>query len=186
MEMFATGLGWKELRTKTCRESEHLQRYFIACPSSLYLQEYEQHHSTSSCNSLHTCKQFKQRDTHIDTHGISAPWLPSKWFVSRDPSCSAGWNKSHQAGSDFLYVDRMPNVIWRLGEHRIGPNSAWLCDVILSLDESLAHSHTFVFTKNSQKRTLTHTLMHFDTQCLADILFLLCKVGAMSSNPFST
>lgn len=76
------------------------------------------------------------------------------------PSYSAGLNKSHQAGSDSSYVDRMPNVIWRLGEHGIGPNSALLCDVILSLDESAQSrslTHIPASAQNSQKHALTQS-----------------------------
>lgn len=126
--------------------------------------------SQHSCDfNLHMCKHFKQTRctgkltlTQTHTHAIAAAaaaaWLPSKWFVSRHPSSSAGLNKSHQAGSDSSYVDRMPNVIWRLGEHRIGPNGASPCDVILSLDESLTRSRTCApSARNSQKRGLTRS-----------------------------
>lgn len=110
------------------------------------------------------------------THSVLGPWLPSKWFVSRDPSYSAGLNKSHQAASDSSYVDVMLNVIWRLGEHRIGPCSASqgtlsLCDVIFSfvdsvhslmLSLSLCLSHTLTPTTNNQNPQCdTHCLIYY-------------------------
>lgn len=123
------------------------------------------------------------------THSVLGPWLPSKWFVSRDPSYSAGLNKSHQAASDSSYVDVMLNVIWRLGEHRIGPCSASqgtlsLCDVIfsfvdsvhslmlsLSLSVSCTHSHP-------QQTIKIHNVTH-----IAWYIIALYKAGAISSTP---
>lgn len=109
--------------------------------------------------------------THVykDTHIVRAPWLPSGWFVSRDPSYSAGLNKSHQVGSDSSYVDGMPNVIWRLGEHEIGPSSASsdtlsLCDVVLSCSVFSSSAFFFFYTlthshphETIKKHTLTHS-----------------------------
>lgn len=109
---------------------------------------------------LPMCVQSQLEHTRVGTHAIAASWHPSKWFVSRHPSFSAGLNKSHQAGSDSSCVDRMPNVIWRLGEHGIGLNCASLCDVILGLDGSVqprSLTHKLAFTQTSQKCVLTHS-----------------------------
>lgn len=133
------------------------------------------------------------RHTHVARSPSPAPWLPSGWFVSRDPGYSARLNKSHQVGSDSSHVDGAPNVIWRLGEHEIGPSSASSdtlsrCDVVLSLDASVlslylsfffvTHTHTHTHShprKTIQKHTLTH--------CAGWHIILLCKTGAISSTP---
>lgn len=138
--------------------------------------------------SVHACRRSKQprsarihlgahicRHTHVARSPSPAPWLPSGWFVSRDPGYSARLNKSHQVGSDSSHVDGTPNVIWRLGEHEIGPSSASSdtlsrCDVVLSLDASVL---SFFFVTHTHPHTLTHTLSstqnnpntHFDTLC---------------------
>ncbi len=123
---------------------------------------------------MHTHKQSRLTHAHfdahmfVDRHALPAPWFPSKWFVSRDPSYSAGLNKSHQVGSDSSYVDGMPNVIWRLGEHGLGlaaPRfmmSFWVlmkaCCRSLSFSLSHTRTHTHAHkTQNSQKHTLAHS-----------------------------
>lgn len=70
------------------------------------------------------------------------------------PCCMAGLNKSHQAGSDSSHVDSVPNVIWRLGKHEIGPSRASLRDDIPSLDERLV-SPLHVCMRTEWKRSLT-------------------------------
>lgn len=145
---------------------------------------------TNSQNREHT-HTYTHIGEHLWTHtdSVIAPWLPSKWFVSRDPSYSTGLNKSHQVGSDSSYVNVAPNVIWRLGEHGIGPSSSLhctpsFCDVILSLDDSvlahfLFHTHidtlTCIYTKQSKT--------HFGTQCWLTYYLSLQSGGHQFSPP---
>lgn len=105
------------------RERKHLHSSFIQ--------------ATNTCSSnLHAVQ------TNIE--GPSEPLEHVTWLLHGSylpylyPSCSAGLNSSHQAGSDSSYVDSVPNVVWRLGEHEIRPSRASLRDVIPSLNECLA------------------------------------------------
>lgn len=89
-----------------------------------------------------------------------------------------GLNKSHQVWGDSSYVDRMPNVIWRLDEHEIGPGSApcgplSLCDVILSLDARLAGSLS-IMRNRVHAKTIKNAIWHIAS---ADILSPFAKWG---------
>lgn len=142
------------------RERKHLHSSFIW--------------ATNTCsNNLHAVQTNIERP--------SEPLERVTWLLHRSclrylyPSCSAGLNKSHQAGSDSSYVDSVPNVVWRLGEHEIRPSRASLRDVVPSLDEHLARSSACLHAHE------TETL--FDTICVADIFPQLWQVGAIGSGP---
>lgn len=141
-------------------------------------------------------RRYTFANTHVARSPSPAPWLPSGWFVSRDPGYSARLNKSHQVGSDSSHVDGTPNVIWRLGEHEIGPSSASSdtlsrCDVVLSLDASvLALYLSFFFVTHTDTHTHAHTLIHAKQSkntlwhtVPADILSFCAKQGPSVQPP---
>lgn len=91
------------------------------------------------------------------------------------PSCSAGLNKSHQAGSDSSCVDSVPNVVWRLCDHEIGPSRGSFRDVFPSLDGRLARSRACLNAHETE--------MLCDMTCAADIFSHLRRAGAIGSGP---
>lgn len=91
------------------------------------------------------------------------------------PSCSAGLIKSDQARCDSSYVDSVPNVVWRLGEHEMGPSRASLRDVIPSPDERLTRFRACLHVHETET--------HFDMTCAADIFSQVCRAGAIGSGP---
>lgn len=130
------------------------------------------------------------RHTHVARSPSPAPWLPSGWFVSRDPGYSARLNKSHQVGSDSSHVDGAPNVIWRLGEHEIGPSSASSdtlsrCDVVLSLDASVLSLYlSFFFVTHTHTHTHSHPRKTIQKHTVpADILSFCAKRGPSVQPP---